>query len=494
MLNRFDIVIMNVKNNKMKLRIFLLFLICHFTGVVYPQQNFQNTFKSFVSQDDYKNAWIGMQVADVESGEILFEFNPRKLLIPASNLKLATSAAALEMLGEDYRFQTKIGYSGTLENGILTGDLVLIGGGDPTLGSEYFAEEKPDFLNVWTEKIRQAGISNVRGNLVLDASAYDSEKIPPTWIWEDLGNYYGAGPGAFTVYDNLFRITFRSPNEAGKKTEIMSVYPKIPGLQLKNEVLSDNSNWDHAYVFGGPFDLQRVVRGTIPKNRNEFTIKAAMPFPEKILAEKLIQYLENAGVSLSGTVKFEKVSPEGFHEIFVQKSPTLAEIIKVTNHESVNLFAEHLVKQIALEKNGTGNRENGIELIQDFWNKSGIDKDSYFMEDGSGLSHFDAVSPEVFVKILLYMANKSPHKETFFNSLPSPGEGTLYYFDTSYFPGNSLKVKSGSMTRVRCYSGYLQLNSGKQAAFSIMVNQFKGGHAKVIREIERLLFQIKKSF
>ena len=142
------------------------------------------------------------------------------------------------------------------------------------------------------------------------------------------------------------------------------------------------------------------------------------------------------------------------------------------------------------KKNGVGNREAGIKIIRDFWNSKGIDTE-FFMEDGSGLSHFNAISPNQFTAILKYMFNESESREAFLNSLPSAGFGTLSGFSSESFPGNSLKAKSGSITRVRCYSGYLQTDSGENLIFSIMANHFSGSHSKLISEIEKLLIEIK---
>ncbi len=478
----------------MKIRFFTILVFVLIANCGFSQNKFNEAVKTVLQQPDYKNASVGICVQDLETGETLFGLNDEKLFIPASTMKLITSATALELLGVDYRFETKIGYIGETEkNNSLKGDLVVIGGADPVLGSEHFQEHyfNEHFLKVWAQKIKSAGISKVEGDLILDGSVYDSEKIPATWIWEDIGNYYGAGANAFTVYDNLFRIVFKSPRKAGKPTKIISINPKIEGLEIVNEVLSANNSSDLAYVFGSPFDKKRVIRGTIPRNRRTFTIKAAIHNPEEILAQELINYLAKEGVFISGKVKFKKVNRKSFQTVYIQESPTLAEIIKVLNYESINLIAEHLLKQFAVEKTGVGSREMGIEIVMDYWQSKGISIDNIFMEDGSGLSHFNAVSPQFFTEVLNFMANKNSNKIAFLNSLPTAGKGTLSRFDSNLFSENILKAKSGSMTRVRCYSGYLKLDSGKKVSFSIMVNHFSGSHSKLVGEIEKLLLEIK---
>ncbi len=478
----------------MKSKVFILFLLI-LPMLTLAQLNFQNTLNELLTQPEYKHSIVGIQIEDISSGEVLFELNSEKLMIPASTMKLVTTAAALEILGADYRFVTKIGFSGKVTEKKLDGDLIVVGGGDPALGSEYFRNEyeNPHFLNVWAQKLKAAGISQVDGNLILDGSLYDSENIPPTWVWEDMGNYYGAGASALTVYDNLFRITFSSPEKAEELTQIISTYPKMEGIEFINNVLSSDINSDQAYVFGSPLDSKREIRGTIPKNQSSFSIKAAVHHPEELLAKDFISHLAKAGIFIKGEIKFEKVDPEKFQAVYLQESPTLTEIIKVLNHESVNLFAEHLVKQIAVEKTGVGSREKGIGIIQEFWKSKGVEM-PFFMEDGSGLSHFNAISPAQFILLLKYMFNESKNKEQFYASLPGIGDGTLSGFSKENFRNNVLKAKSGSMTRVRCYAGYLTSDSGKTLAFSFMFNQFDGTHSKLNSWIEKLWEEIKISY
>ena len=481
---------------KMIIRIFAIFSLI-FTGFYsFSQQNVQTELQKILQQLEYTNATIGIQVVDLENRIPLFELNPEKLMIPASTLKIVSSASALEILGAGYRFKTIVGYSGEiLKTNVLKGDLVIVGGGDPTLGSEYFRENKLNeyFVKVWVQKIKAAGIRKITGDIILDGSVYDSEKIPPTWIWGDIGNYYGTGANAFTCYDNLFRLTFKSPKEVGVRTEIITTYPKIEDMIIVNEVVTSDDKRDLAYVFGSPLDKNQVIRGTIPKDKNAFTIKAAVHNPEELLAEALLDQLAIEGISISGEIKFETLDKNQLQTIYIHESPKLDEIVKVLNYESINLFAEHLVLQIAAEKNGTGNREKGIELIKDFWNSNEVIKNDFFMEDGSGLSHFNAISPSQINSILFFMAKNSKNSEAFFNSLPNAGNGTLSGFSTEFFPNNTIKAKSGSMTRVRCYAGYIQADSDKKCAFTIMFNHFSGSHSKLTKEIENLLLTAKKS-
>ncbi len=469
-------------------RIFSLSISLFIVFQLWAQNSFETAVSDLLKLPEYKNASVGMHVVDLASGETVYNLNADKMLVPASTMKLITTATAFEILGADYRFETKVGFTGNIgKEGELNGDIVLIGGADPALGSEYFQEHYTDFLINWARKIKDAGIKKVNGNLVLDGSVFDSERVPDTWIWGDIGNYYGAGPNAFTVYDNMFRITFSSPKKVDKLTKVIATYPKIEGMTIDNEVRSADDNIDNAYVFGGPFDKTRIIRGTIPRNRKAFTIKAAMHQPEEILANDFLTALATEGVFVSGQISYEKVREKDFEVVYIQESPSLTEIGEVLNHESVNLFAEHFLKQIAVEKNGYGNRNEAIDLLKEFWEQKGISTEYLFMEDGSGLSHFDAVSPRFFTQLLTYMSDN----DDFIASLPVAGEGTLKRFDKKLLPGSTFQAKSGSMTRVRCYSGYLKADSGKTLVLSMMFNQFSGSHSELIKQIEKLVVELK---
>ncbi len=456
----------------------------------YAQTVVSEEFNKLIEKPDYKSATIGIEVIDAKTGQDLFSENSEKLMIPASVLKIVTSATALEILGADYRFKTRIGYKGSISHNELTGDLVIISGGDPTLGSSYFSDK--DFLHKWAGKIREAGIEKITGNIVLDGSDYEAEELPPTWVWGDIGNYYGACFDPFTNHDNLFAITFKSGN-AGEKTEIISTSPVIEGLKIENRVVASDDKNDNAFVYGSPFDKNRLIKGTIPKGKEKFSIKASMPSPAELFGLMFIKAIRDEGIVFNGTSIVSSVKTGNFTEIHTHYSPSLDEIIKKLNYLSVNLFAEHLLVQLGFEKNKKGGRESGIEVINNFWKELGFDSQNLVMEDGSGLSHFNAVTPSFLNQVLKYMYH-SKNSEVFFKSLPSAGEGTLSSFSNTAFPENTLRAKSGSMTRVRCYSGYITCNSGKTLIFTVMVNHFAGTHAQLRSGIEHLLISVKKNF
>ena len=482
---------MNRKHLLLKLYTICIFILCAEVGSAQnPINSIQQRIANWHLSSAITNASMSMAVSDNQTGEVLFKSEPQLSLVPASILKVVTTATALEVFGPDYRFKTTLSYSGIIRNDTLFGDLQIIGGGDPTLGSAYFPENK-QFQEEWIKALQKKPIKVISGPLVLDATIYESQSIPDTWIWEDIGNYFGAGASGISVFDNLYEIHLKSSSDAEKPTQIIRIDPEIPNLELTNEVLSSDLNSDQAYVFGSPFENKRVIRGTIPKNQSDFVVKASVPDPLALLSSQFRKKLLACGIIVSGETKYEKAKTKS-NVISVIQSPPLREIIKVTNHESVNLFAEHFLKHLAFQKTGLGTTKEGCKFVTQFWKDKGLDMTGFFMNDGSGLSRFNAITASQMVSILNYMKTKSAYSADFYESLAKVGNGTLTIFSSQNFPGESLHAKSGSMTRVRCYAGYLMTVSGRQLSFTFMLNNFSCSQSEAIRKIEELLVELRK--
>jgi len=478
-------------------RLICLFLLICLQSIIanaQAKEGIQQIFNKWSKTDVLEHATIGFYATDAETGEVLGFSTPQLSMAPASTLKLITTSTALELLGTKYRFETRLAYSGSISNDTLKGNLVILGGGDPALASKYFTDHKPyqDFVRKWAKDVRKLGIEYIKGDIIVDTSVYDDQNIPDTWIWEDMGNYYGAGVFGLSAFDNTFEIHFSSPKSSGKQTKLLYTFPVLPEIDFDNRVLSSNENRDEAFVFGSPIGTKRIIRGTIPKGRNDFMVKASIPNPPQLVGSQLMQELGLNQVDLSGTVLCKVCDkPEDLKTVSVIQSPGLSEIISVTNHESVNLFAEHILKQIAFEKTGLGTTESGIELVLKFWEKNGMDTKGMFMEDGSGLSRFNTITAQQMVFILNYMKNESQNTEAFFESLPTVPNGTLWYFNQSYFPRKALRAKSGSMTRIRCFAGELETESKRTVLFSILLNNFSCSQNQAIKSIEKLLVEIE---
>jgi D-alanyl-D-alanine carboxypeptidase/D-alanyl-D-alanine-endopeptidase (penicillin-binding protein 4) len=476
------------------IRIFLCLCLISAGNIGFGQSKEIDIIKEFVSDPSLAGASAGIMVYDPVSGESLLRHNATTLLAPASVLKLVTSASALEMLGPEYHFKTIFGFCGRVDSisGILQGNLVVKGGGDPTLGSQWFKDQIPPdaFVTRWLATLKRRGVKKISGNLLIDVSAFDGYNVPGSWSWEDIGNYYGAVPSALTYSDNMVRLFFDSPQLAGAPTVLVRTEPETPGITWVNEVKSSPVNRDLAYVYGAPWGEKRKITGTIPCGRKDFLVKASMPEPPLHFGNYVIERLAAYGIKVEGSVVVSNESIE-FVVLDYFESPRLADILKPLNQESINLFADHLVFQIALEKKGKGSFETGLKLIQEFWKNNGV-RDTFFIDDGSGLSRFDAISAEQLTSMLSYM-QRSNNAVTFRESLPSAGKGTLSGFSVTDFPGNTLQCKSGSINKVRAYAGYLKCDSGRDVAFAILVNNYASGLAEMGRKLQGFLLALRKN-
>jgi D-alanyl-D-alanine carboxypeptidase/D-alanyl-D-alanine-endopeptidase (penicillin-binding protein 4) len=443
-------------------------------------------------------AAISFYVKNMSTGELVADYNGQMALPSASTMKLVTTATASQMLGRNYRFKTKLMYSGDFDSltGVLNGDLYIVGGGDPTLGSKYYNKigAQDSFLYEWAEKIKAFGIKKITGKVIGDGSKYRYDGVPTGWVWGDLGNYYGAGPNGLTIYDNMCRLEFSSGLNEGDSTELLCINPYIHGLTIQNAVKAGNGS-DDSYVFGAPYSYDWFIRGTIPKGKESFEVKASIPDPEKLMSVELYYALKMSGIEISkGATSYRELSknPEFLKPtllpIFEHSSPSLGSIIDEVNQKSINLFAEHLLCEISYKKSGYGSTYNGAQICSNYWSsKAGA---GLFMADGSGLSRSNAVSAKFLVELLGYMS-KSDGAQSFKNSLAIAGKkGTMSAMCTGTTADGRAYGKSGSMTRIRSYAGYVDSKTGKKLAYGIIFNNFSGASSEITKYCENILVKL----
>jgi D-alanyl-D-alanine carboxypeptidase/D-alanyl-D-alanine-endopeptidase (penicillin-binding protein 4) len=449
----------------------------------------EKSSETFYADSSLLHASVSLCVAEAETGKIIIDYNSGISLAPASVMKVITSAAALELLSPGYTFKTTIGYTGTLNKrtGRLRGNIIILGGGDPSLGSAYFPEHYNDFILNWVTEIKKLGIKRITGKVISDDSYFDLLPAPAKWLWEDLGNYYGAGAYGLSVFDNTYDIHFKTLSE-GTPPVIKDVFPPECRSEL-SEYLIASGTIDEGYVFSSPYSNKGWIAGSIPVSQEDFVLKASISDPPLLLAKLMTERLKAGGVKVSGiatTVRHEQnYKSEKFVTVSETLSPPLSDIISVLNHESVNLIAEHLIKELGKKFKNAGSTVSGAVVINDFLKNSGLDKNGMFIEDGSGLSPLNAINTRELVRLLVYMKNKGKYFNEYYSSFPDAGKnGTLKnYFRDPIFESR-LKAKSGSMTRVRSFAGYFTTKKGKNMVFSIIINNFSGSPKNIISEIE----------
>lgn len=419
-------------------------------------------------------------IRDLSTGETLCAYQESLQITPASVLKLVTTATALELLGSDYRFPTTLAYDGHIADGTLHGNLYIIGSGDPTLGSSHFSQST-DFLEKWVNAIRSAGIRRVEGAVIADERIFDTEGISPKWVYEDLGSYYGAGSYGISVFDNLYRLMLRT---VGGKVRVVGTSPEGAVAKFHNYLRSAPVRTDSCYIMGAPFADERFLYGVIPAGREQYTIKGDLPDPPLFLARYFSGELKKLGISVAlPATTYRLLSEKGEAKtgerttLITTYSPTLARIVYQTNHKSINLFADALLKTIGLRYEARKSEYlssfgKGIRVLKAFWQAKGLDVEGLHLYDGSGLAPTDRTTARFIVSLLAYMATQSPERESFRQSLPRAGmEGSVRNFLKNTSLEGKARLKSGSMSRTRGYAGFVE-RDGKHYALAIFLNNY----------------------
>lgn len=448
-----------------------------------------------------RGASFSLIVKDVQDGKTVCSYDTDRLQSPASVLKTVATATALEILGEDYRYPTTLEYDGTLENGTLKGNLYIKGSGDPSLGSSYFAPDQNKFLSAWIAALQKAGIRRITGSIISDESIFDTEGASVKWLREDMGNYYAPGSYGLSVFDNMYKLSLQT-GAVGSRPVLKGTEPNIPFIRFKNYLKTASVSSDSAYIIGAPLDDVRYLYGVLPANREAYVLKGDIPDPALYLAHYLTDRLRQKGIQVDGAPSCYRIEAEENRwnkkerkEIVTTYSPTLREIASVCNHVSHNLYADALLKTIGLQYKPRKNEVissfgRGVQVVKEYWEKKGLDVFSLRMNDGSGLAPADKVSAGFMGELLAYMATESAVSEAFIASLPQAGiEGSVRNFLKGSKLQGKARLKSGGITGVRSYAGYIT-EDGKTYAVAIFSNNYSCPMNRMTGALEKLLLQL----
>ena len=431
---------------------------------------------------------MSVLVQNLTTGEVIEEHRADKVVPPASVMKLLTTGAALETLGPGFRFPTVLEYTGVIDNGVLQGNLYIRGGCDPSLGWK----GKTAFLNTWVKAVKAAGILRINGAVIADMTMLDGEAQNPGWLCEDAGNYYAPGIFALNYYGNTMNIVLKSA-EPGTVATVMGTEPKVDDIVFINRIRCDRIQYDGAFVSGLPYSNERYLTGAVPSNLGTFGVKGDLPNPGLLLARHFTERLRGSGVIVQHEADYlpdyNPLNPPR-HELFVHYSEPLSELLKETNQNSNNLYAESLFRYLGARYTLPGTVHNSQEILRDFWRRRGVAVQNAIIKDGCGLAPQDAISAKALVQLLAVM-HKSPNAEAWMASLPVSGKsGTL----TSLCPKTPLEgrihAKSGTIAGTKNYAGYIDMPNGDIWAFAILVNSAPGKAKNVQHVIQKYLLDV----
>jgi len=467
-----------------------IFLFFIFNSILFfGQSSVQHSINLLASHSSFKNASVSFLAIDLSNSDTIAQFNPFISQPSASTTKLFTTATALEVLGPEERPKTRLYTNGKINSdSTLIGDVWIRGGCDISLGSPrfYTKKNKLNFIKEWVDSLNSMGIKYVNGTIYTDGSDFGYDSAPNGWSWSDLGNYYGAPSSGVCFHDNMLELYFKT-NKDGEETELIKTFPEVPGFVFKNHIRSAKIHYDGAYIYGGSIAKYKYGKGRLPVEKDSFIVKSSMPDPEFVIAHLLKKELQDSSSKrILIKTQVRPFSYDSLKLLINYSGKSIREIVKKTNTYSVNFFAEGLVQLIAKKRNYTGTTYRGTKEIKKIWSKK-FSTTGLYLTDGSGLSRSNAISAAHFCSLLKYMYH-SKNFNPFFSSLAISGKtGTLRNVCSGQLAEGRVFAKSGTLTRVKAYSGYVYSNSGKKIAFSFSVNNYNCRTYDVVKLFSKTL-------
>jgi D-alanyl-D-alanine carboxypeptidase/D-alanyl-D-alanine-endopeptidase (penicillin-binding protein 4) len=464
------------------------------------QKQLARSIDAILSQKNPQSAQWGIEITSLDSGRELYSKNANELFLPASNLKILTTAAAFALVGPDYRFHTTVESASAPDKyGRVIGDLVLVGRGDPNLSSRtlpYNSKTERSQSPTWVlenfaDQLVRNGVKQIDGDVVGDDTFYPWEPLAEGWSQDDLQWYYGAPVSALSLNDNMIQLTIM-PGEREGEPAFLSFDPWAPYYEIENRTVTapptppgehKNPNAPPPYgIYRAPGARQIEFSGTIPLGDAGESEQLAIDDPALFAAEALKAQLEKRGVKILGHARALHhdlreapnipATEPGRQVLASYDSLPFFEDLRVINKVSQNLHAELALRLMGKVRGGDGSLESGLGVEEQFLMQAGITPQEYSLHDGSGLSRQDLVAPAAMVKLLRYAAAQ-PWAAQFQQTLPVAGvDGSLNdRFKNSPAAGH-VQAKTGGMDHVKSLSGYATTLSGERIAFSILLNNY----------------------
>jgi serine-type D-Ala-D-Ala carboxypeptidase/endopeptidase (penicillin-binding protein 4) len=443
----------------------------------------------FNADPQVKYAQFSLYVMDANTGEVLLDRNGQTGMATASCLKLVTSATAFELLGKDYRFKTMlrkvIDKEDVPGDTVLRGDLLVMPGGDPSLGSWRWPSTKENqVLEGIIQSIKKQRIRRVAGAVHLMADpTYDI--TPGGWTWDDLGNYYGAPARQVNWHENQFDIEWETEPAKNRFAQIKSISPAMPGVKLKHFVKTAAAGTgDQTIIYLAPFASSGFITGSLPMAQKSFTTSGALPEPDRLLAQALTQRLLAEGLIQNDSVEVmhydynyseKKYTLAGDTVWTAIESPPLDSLNYWFMRRSINLYGEAFIKQIAYKGFPVSSTKKGCDTLKAFWKSRGIEPGALNIYDGSGLSPQNRVTTKALATVLQY-ARKQPWFSSYYHGFPEY---------------NGMKLKSGTIADVKGFAGYHKAKNGREYIIAFLVNNYSGKSSDIVGKMYKVLDVLK---
>lgn len=459
-----------------------------------PVQALAGDIQSILRDPALARAHLGVVIDSVTTGRRLFELNGSKRFVPASNMKLFTSAAALIALTPEYRYETRLLTGGSLRSGILHGDLLIEGSGDPTISGYFNGGDPLHVFRQWTTRLKEIGVREIRGDLIIDNSAFTGQPYPAGWEIGDATNCFSAGRDAFTFNNNCIQLDI-APGR-GREGIRLVMEPVTGYVRLHNRLTQQPGPGPDMVGFAYTTPRTLLITGSIGDQSDTITRYVAVNHPAYFGGFVFKETLAADGIAVKGQIACARNCPKTvdirdvrrnktFKTATVYRSPKLSEIIKVVNKLSNNLYAE-----LVLFATGKAAGDESPNAALAALSSAGIDTAGVAMADGSGLSRHNLVTPGAIVDLLKAMA-QGPYASSFIESLPVMSvDGTLGNRLTGSVAEGRIRAKTGSMTHVRSLSGFVTTKNNEILAFSILSNNYDAAVEAVDTVVDRIVLRL----
>ncbi|KAB2834044.1 MAG: D-alanyl-D-alanine carboxypeptidase/D-alanyl-D-alanine-endopeptidase [Candidatus Brocadia sp.] len=476
---------------KTYLNIFAFFVVfCAFfttllEAKITSSDDLNKRLRNFFKNPSLKNVSCGVSIVSVNENSSLFNYRNNDLFSVASNMKLLTTAAALEYIGPDFEYKTTVDASGSIvRSGELRGDLVIKGSGDPNISGRFYDGNILAIPEAWAHAVKSKGIRVITGDIIADDTIFDRIYTHPNWPENQLSEWYCAPSCGLAFNDNCVDITL-IPGKKPRDVVRLLVEPRTSYFTISNTCVYTSNKKEHLYsISRKPETNEILIKGKFWINASPEKTWVSVHNPSLYLATVFKEILGKNGVEVRGNARLidKDVAVESDLTVITQTTSTMEQTILVTNKQSQNFYAEQILKTLGAQIKGRGTSEAGIEVIQDFMSKIGFQPEEYHIDDGCGLSKDNRLSPKMITTLLAYMS-KHPYGRVLWNSLPTSGiDGGLRRRMEAPKYRSKIHAKTGYIARTSTLSGYIDTTNGDVLAFSILMNNFK--NLKVIQNIQ----------
>lgn len=443
------------------------------------------TLDSIFNDTAFASAHWGVLVRSLESGETLYARNAGRMFVPASNMKIVTAAAALEALGPEYRYTTRVAAAGEVRDGVLHGDLVVIGGGDPTISERFHGDVRTVF-RAWADSLRAHGVRRITGAVIGNDDVFDDVPLGRGWAWDDVQASYSAEVGGLQLNEGF--VTVRVTAAPGQRAAGVTTVPVsdewVP--VIGNVWMAPADSSPRVTVRRADSLSAVTVSGTLPPDttvEEEIAVRNNTRFFASVLRQALLEAgIGVGGPSLDADDAPGRGRPESSSVLFAHTSPPMREILAAFMKPSQNQIGEILLKTLGRELRGRGSAGAGIFVVDSMVAAWGLPGRLLAQHDGSGLSRYNLVAPE-FLIALLEREARSPLFDVFYPAMPIAGrDGTLASRMRGTPAEANVHAKTGTLSGVRALSGYFTTAAGERMLFSMIVNH----HTLSSRDADRV--------